>query len=86
MSTHNWNHAQQHMECTIYCEDEEESWVGLQNQLQAIHKLITGQNEPRSSCDGKQFEETWNPEFDIVQYSDQEQTTSLVSPFYHLEY
>jgi hypothetical protein len=34
----------------------------------------TSVHEPRSSCDGNQFEETWNLESDIVEYSNQEQT------------
>jgi hypothetical protein len=41
MSTRNWDHVQQHMECTIY--PKEEIWVGLQNQPEAIYKLFTGQ-------------------------------------------
>jgi hypothetical protein len=32
------------------------------------------------------FEETQNHEFDVVEFSNQEQTTSLVSSFYHSKY
>jgi hypothetical protein len=44
MSTRNWDHVKQQMECTIYPEEGEE--LGrLQSKPEAIHKLITGQNE-----------------------------------------
>jgi hypothetical protein len=51
MSTRNWDHLQQHMECAIYSEDKTKSWVGLQSQPEAIHKLITGQNEIEQTND-----------------------------------
>jgi hypothetical protein len=79
------------------------SWVVLQSQLQAIHKLITGQNEIEQTndlvklehCGSHQFTNpvvrametnSKKPESDIVEYSIQERTTSLVSLFYLLEH
>jgi hypothetical protein len=46
----------------------------------------TSVHEPRSLCDGNQFEETRNPESGVYIMEYQEQTTSLVSSFYHSKY
>jgi hypothetical protein len=84
------------MECTVYSMEEEElgrstesasgdsQTVTYQNEIEQINDLF--KLKPRSLCDRRQFEETQNPEFDIVEYSNPEQTTSLVSSFYHSEY